>query len=71
MKVHIQLILVILIGIIGAVLITFIIDSQLKTAKNISYEQGYKDACKDFYQGHLKYDLVTNPDGTREWKKIE
>ena len=35
------------------------------------YQQGYKDACADFYQGKLKYDLVTNPDGTREWKKIK
>lgn len=35
------------------------------------YEQGYKDACADFYQGKLKYDLVTNPDGTREWKRVE
>lgn len=35
------------------------------------YEQGYKDACADFYQGKLKYDLVSNPDGTREWKKIK
>lgn len=35
-----------------------------------SYEQGYLDACKDFYKGKIKYDLVTNPDGTREWKKI-
>ena len=32
---------------------------------------GYKEACIDFYKGKLKYDLVTNADGTREWKKIE
>ena len=36
-----------------------------------SYERGYVDACKDFYKGKLKYDLVTNPDGTREWKKVK
>lgn len=35
------------------------------------YEAGYKKACKDFYQGKLKYDLVTNSNGTREWKKIK
>ena len=35
------------------------------------YEQGYIDACKDFYQGKLKYDLITNPDGTRSWQKIK
>ena len=31
-------------------------------------KQGYLDACKDFYKGKLKADLVTNPDGSREWK---
>lgn len=36
-----------------------------------SYEKGYLDACKDFYKGKLKYDLVNNPDGTRTWKKIK
>lgn len=36
-----------------------------------SYDKGYLDACKDFYKGKLKYDLVTNPDGTRTWKKIK
>jgi uncharacterized protein YpmB len=34
------------------------------------YEEGYLDACKDFYKGKLKYDLIENDDGTREWKKI-
>lgn len=34
------------------------------------YESGYIDACKDFYQGKVRYDLITNPDGTREWKKV-
>lgn len=38
---------------------------------NQGFEQGYIEACKDFYKGKLKYDLVDNPDGTREWKKIE
>lgn len=37
---------------------------------NHIYESGYIDACKDFYQGKAKYDLITNPDGTREWKKV-
>ena len=36
-----------------------------------SYEQGYLDACKDFYKGKLKYELVKNDDGTVEWKKIK
>ena len=37
----------------------------------LGYKAGYVDACKDFYKGKLKYDLVENPDGTKEWKKIE
>lgn len=41
-----------------------------KQEKSI-YEQGYIDACKDFYKGKLKYDLVENKDGTKVWKKIE
>lgn len=41
-----------------------------KLIKANSYEQGYIDACKDFYQGKLKYTLIENNDGTREWKKI-
>lgn len=35
------------------------------------YEKGYIDACKDFYKGKLKYELVENEDGTKIWKKIE
>ena len=43
-----------------------------KQSKLISdnYEKGYLDAGKDFHQGKLKYALVENADGTREWKKI-
>jgi len=33
-------------------------------------EVGYKEACEDFYKGELKYDLISNHDGTiREWRK--
>ena len=35
------------------------------------YKKGYIDACKDFYKGKLKYDLIENEDGTREWKEIK
>ena len=34
------------------------------------YECGYIDACKDFYQGKLKYDLVEHNDGTKTWEKV-
>ena len=45
---------------------------NLKQSKLISdnYERGYIDACKDFYRGKLKYELVKNDDGTVEWKKV-
>lgn len=48
-------------------------ENDIKTQSKLisaSYEQGYLDACKDFYKGKLKYDLVKNDDGTVEWKKI-
>ena len=39
--------------------------------ENKHYERGYLDACKDFYKGKTKYDLVKNDDGTVEWKKVD
>lgn len=44
---------------------------EMKQMYTETYEQGYLEACKDFYKGKLKYDLIQNPDGTREWKKIK
>ena len=41
-----------------------------KDSAKSNYEEGYLDACKDFYQGKLKYDLVENSDGTKEWKRL-
>lgn len=51
--------------------LVFVIDRVLNNVTANSYERGYVDACKDFYKGKLKYDLVTNQDGTREWKKVK
>lgn len=36
-----------------------------------NYEKGYLEACKDFYKGKTKFDLVKNEDGTVEWKKVD
>ena len=33
-----------------------------------AYEGGYKDACMDFYQGKLKYEIVEKT--SIEWKKV-
>ena len=43
---------------------------EIKNA-NKNYEHGCLDACKDFYKGKTKYDLVKNDDGTVEWKKVD
>lgn len=42
-----------------------------KKENNQAYEKGYLDACKDFYQGKLKYDLVEHKDGTITWEKVK
>ena len=46
------------------------IEKQSKLISD-SYEKGYLEACKDFYKGKAKYDLVKNEDGTVEWKKVD
>jgi uncharacterized protein YpmB len=43
-------------------------EEQMLTEK---YEEGYLDACKDFYKGKLKYDLIENNDGSKTWQKIK
>ena len=68
MDVDIKYFLVVMVFII---LILLIIGWCARNEAEEQYENGYIDACKDFYQGKLKYDLVSNPDGTREWKKIK
>lgn len=67
-------VLAIILGILGISLII----SGLYSYREIherdimnNYEKGYLDACKDFYQGKLKYALVENSDGTKEWRKIK
>jgi hypothetical protein len=54
----------------ASVILFFFIKTTDVVSKN-SYERGYVEACKDSYKGKLKYNLVTNPDGTREWKKVK
>lgn len=36
-----------------------------------AYEDGYVAACKDSYQGKLKYILVKHADGTVTWEKVK
>ena len=45
--------------------------SQVSAAAKRNYERGYLDACKDFYQGKIKYELVEHTDGTKTWEKVE
>lgn len=48
-------------------------ESSIRTEQILAkkYEEGYLDACKDFYKGKLKYDLIENEDGTKTWQKIQ
>ena len=41
-----------------------------KDSAKRNYDEGYLDACKDFYKGKLKYELIENADGTKEWKRL-
>lgn len=46
-------------------------DIFLKESDDEIYRRGYVDACNDFYEGKLKYQLFIKEDGTKEWRKIE
>ena len=53
------------------ILFAIFIGAAILLSFHIVYEAGYKEACKDFYRGKLKYNLVTNSDGTSEtYKRI-
>ena len=60
-----------------AIMILFLIATgkeeqrEKEKIKSDAYEQGYLDACKDFYKGKIKYDLVSNDDGTKTWQKVK
>lgn len=64
-----------IIFIIIAVLLSLILANMLmkntEKEKQVAFEQGYLEACKDANKGKLKYSLVKNDDGTIEWKKEE
>jgi len=63
-----------IIVVIGSALFIFGIHAFIEVHKDAAkrnYEEGYLDACKDFYKGKTKYDLVKNDDGTVVWKKVE
>jgi hypothetical protein len=34
------------------------------------YKEGYIDCANDFHSGKMKVDLITNKDGSKEWKWI-
>lgn len=42
---------------------------SLYNAISCTYENGYRAACKDFYQGKLKYSLQEKEDGSIKWIK--
>ena len=66
--------LMVILGIIIATTCVIILMETFKEKDKLisdNYEKGYVDACKDSYRGKLKYVLVENTDGTKEWKKQE
>lgn len=66
----IQLIVISVLIIITLVIITVGISKGIEQKSQAAYEAGYLAACKDFYKGKVRYDLIANSDGTREWKKV-
>lgn len=67
---NVGLILVCILVLIAIILSAYDYIQIKKSNAQTIYEAGYLDACKDFYNGKLKYNLITNPDGTHEWKKV-
>ena len=61
----------IIVMIISITILIIILICAIKRGIETSYENGYLDACKDFYKGKFKYDLIENNDGSKTWKKIE
>lgn len=58
------------------VVMIFIVIEKMQNNKELiiaqtAYNQGYIEACKDFYQGKLKYDLVKHADGTITWERVK
>lgn len=68
-----QFLMVIFGIIITATCVIILMETYKEKDKLISdnYEKGYVDACKDFYRGKLKYELIKNDDGTVVWKKVD
>ena len=61
--------IVVLIAIISILILLFLIGGRLYYHAK---EVGYKEACEDFYNGSLKYDLISNQDGSnKEWRRIK
>lgn len=61
--------LVVLIAIISILILLLLIGGRMfYYAKDV----GYKEACEDFYKGKLKYDLISNQDGSiKEWRRVK
>lgn len=66
--------LMVVLGFLLLVLTLLMVAEKDKEEKNKlisdNYEKGYIDACKDFYKGKPKYELMKNDDGTVIWKKV-
>lgn len=56
---------------IVVIVILFAIIGFLAQNESNRFDEGYIQACKDFYSGKLKADLIENEDGTKEWKMLK
>lgn len=42
----------------------------INAQEKLTYKKGYIEACKDFYEGKLKAEIVNLPNDERKWKMI-
>jgi len=63
------IVLVFVSTLIGGCVYLMISAQNQRDEKN--FENGYKQACIDFYKGKLKYDLIEKEDGTRIWEEVK
>ena len=53
----------------GVLMLMLIIASIGITTHYVGKEKGYKQGQIDAINGNLKYELITQPDGTTKWEK--
>ena len=57
-----------IVGVIVGIFSSFLGDLRMSSSLR---DSGYLQACKDFYDGTLKYELKELPGGEKQWVKKE